>query len=39
MKTAPLRGGIIFGANMIVNSITNISVNKAGLERIQELCN
>ena len=34
-----LRGGLIMGANMIVSSITNISMNNAGLKRIQELCN
>ena len=32
-----LRGGVIMAANMIATSITTISVNKAGLKRLEEL--
>ena len=32
-----LRGGVIMSANMIATSVTTISVNKAGLKRLEEL--
>ena len=32
-----LRGGVIMAANMIATSVTIISVNKAGLKRLEEL--
>ena len=32
-----LRGGVLMAANMIATSITTISVNKAGLKRLEEL--
>ena len=32
-----LRGGVLLAANMIANSITTISMNKAGLKRLEEL--
>jgi len=37
MYTCQLRGGILPASMMIINSISNISMNKAGLKRIKEL--